>query len=141
MAENVISDEVAQKQLDSLLEYYDIDMNDFENDTQKDGLKTACKKLKKAIRKGLLEIKEEEDSLIVYQHLNKPIDGVKNPIKYREIDGRCKIAMKESKDGDHYGKLYSLMGGLSGEGYQVMMRFKGIDLSVMECLGSLFLNV
>ncbi len=42
---------------------------------------------------------------------------------------------------DQYGRIFSLLGGLSGKGIEVFMKMKGRDLTLAECLGSLFLIV
>jgi len=144
MSEKKLSKENAQKQLDTLLDYYDLDLDDISDENVHNAITSSCNKLLKAIKKGRLEIKEEDDTLNVYQYLKKPIGGKEGSltvIKYREIDGRSKIAMKDNKESDYHGKIYSFLGGLSKEGGAVIMRLKGVDISIAECLGALFLQV
>jgi len=135
MTDAVISKEVARGQLEMLLGYYDLDAGDFENDTMKDLFETACNKLVKAISKGRLEIKEDE-GLKITQHLRTGDELV-----YAEICGKHKTAMAGKKDGDQYGKIYALLGSMSGVGETGISKLTGVDISVAECLGFLYMQV
>jgi len=141
MSDKKLSKENAQKQLNTLLEYYDLDLDDISDETVYKAIESSCNKLLKAIRKGRIEIKEENETINVYQHLKKPVSEGKTTIVYKEIDGRSKIAMKDNSETDYHGKIYSFLGGLSGEGADVIMVLKGVDISIAECLGALFLQV
>lgn len=142
----IISEETAQEQLDFLLDYYDIDIEDTEGDGSLPiALKASCRKLKRAIKKGRIEIGEENNSLVVYQNLVKPIESKNGNaferIRYREVDGRSKTNMKGHQDTDYHGRMYAFLGGLSGESSTFIEKLKGVDLSIAECLGSIFLQV
>jgi len=139
--ENKLSLEAAEDQFELLTDYYDIDLDDEDDSDVRRANKSIKKKLVKAIQRGLIEIKEEEDTLNVYQYLIKPMDGIKSPIKYKEPSGLSKIAMKESGKEDHYGKMYNLLGGLSGEGKKPFLKMRGRDLSTAESLALLFLDI
>jgi hypothetical protein len=142
MPEYQLSEENADSQLSMLLEYYEIEIEDFDNESLQSALMTARKKLIKAIRTGVVEIKDEEGVPIVYQHLKKAPSGVKeNTIRYKEVDGMSKIAMKDVKDTDYHGRLYAFLGGLSGESATIIKKLKSTDLSTAECIGTIFLQV
>lgn len=138
----VISQEAAEEQLNLFLNYYDIDLEDTGNDKDLARANRSVKnKIIRAVRKGLVEFKEEDDTLNVYQNLTKPLQGVTSPIKYKEPTGHSKIAMKESENTDQYGKMYNLLGGMSGEGKKPFLQMKGKDLSIAESLALLFLDI
>lgn len=134
-----ISEQVAMEQLDGLLDYYDLDLNDIKNSAQRDAVESAYNRLIKAVRKGNLEF-SNDDNIKIVQHLKKPL-GESGTIEYRELDGKAKVAMKDKADTDYYGRIYSLLGSLSGLGETAIIGLKGSDLSVAECLGVLFLQV
>ena len=141
MSDFKISEESAEEQISNLLEYYDIEIEDFDNENLKSALATSRRKLVKAIRKGMIEIKEEDGTPIVYQHLLKPVKGIESPIRYKEVDGRSKRAMKKMSENDYSGRIYAFLGGLSGDGSTIIERFQSQDLTVAECLGTIFLQV
>lgn len=139
--EMVLSEEAAEQQLQLFLDYYDIDLEDTDDKDLLRANRSVKKKVIKAIRKGLVEVKEENETLNVYQTLEKPMQGITNPIRYKEPTGHSKIAMKESDKEDYYGKMYNLLGGMSGEGKAPFLKMKGKDLSIAESLALLFLDI
>lgn len=133
-----LSDEVAQDQLSILFDYYDLCIEDC-TDGMAEALKGASKRLIKSIRRGNLEI-SQDDGLTVTQNLVRPPAGAKT-ITFRVIDGKAKIAMADKKDSDNYGKIYAMMGSLSGIGETGIKALRGQDLSLVESLGTVFLAV
>jgi len=135
-----ISAKVAQDQLDQLLNKYDIDIDDAPNKEQKKVLETSFHRIKKSIRRGFLEIKVDDQSgkLVVVHHLQEKKGTT---VEYKGISGKNKIEMKEREEQDQYGKIYAMMGSLSGLGYSAIRDFEGIDMSIAESLGSIFLLV
>jgi ActR/RegA family two-component response regulator len=137
----VIDEEPAQDQLDLLLDFYDIEVDelDEDDDVEKATLK-AIKKIKKYIMKGLIEI-SEDDGLTVIQHLHHS-KGETKQISYGVITGHAKIAMSKAAERDYSGKVYQVMGSLSSNiSAESIARLKGVDLAVVECLGAIFLMV
>lgn len=150
----VLGREAASEQFELLEEYYDIDEDDMEDDlgdeeedeiseSGKAGYRMAKKRLLRALRKGQIEIKDENDTLRVIQTLAKPPKelGGKNVIIYNEITGQAKIPMKKHKDNNLYGKIYAFLSGLSGQEELIFRNLKGADLSIAESLGAVFLRV
>lgn len=129
-----LSEDSAEKQLDSLLDYYEIEIDDLPEKT-KDSSFAILKRLKKAIRLGRLEI-QIEDGIKCVQTLR---DG-KTQITYKEINGKAKAAMGSKEDTDQNGRIYALLGALS-DGETAITKLKGPDLSLAECLGALFFMV
>ena len=135
MPEYKISEEAARVQLDELYDYYEIDIVGLPK-AQKQATEAAGRKLLKAIRIGRVEINLDEDSVIrVKQNIRNG-----EPLIYREIDGKAKVAMSGKDEGDAYGRAYALMGSLCGLGETAIISLKSHDLSVVECLGMVFLQ-
>lgn len=147
MTKYVLDDEPAQDQLDLLLDFYDVEVeeieetaayyNDGEDDVQR-AIKGACKRLKRFIRKGLVEV-TEENGLTITQRLKCPIGNLER-VTYRVIDGQAKQEMRWAKENDFYGKIYYLMGALSKIPANTIAKFKAVDSAVVECLGAIFLT-
>jgi len=134
----MISQEVAQEQIDKLKAYYDIDVDDFPNDV-KAALVASFKKMARSIMAGRLEIEITEETIVIRQHLDKPPDGAANPLVYKEVVGSA----KDGLDDDHgsHKKMYYFLGILCTEGAAVIRKLKGKDLSLAEALGCVFLQV
>jgi hypothetical protein len=141
--ETVISEEKSREQLDLLLDYYDLDLAKdlaVEGDKGDRAAEALERKLLQAVQRGRLEIAEDPDEgLVISQHLRRPVKGVPNPLIYKEITGRAKTAMGKSTD--NHARIYALLGSLSGEGGAAIMRLRGVDMSLAEVLGAVFLMV
>ena len=129
-----ISEKVARDQLDILLDYYDIELNKLTDDL-KSSVDQSVEKLIRAVRRGQLQIKNDDD-LKVTQHMKKG-DSV---IEYGILSGRSKTAMANKKDTDYHGRIYAMLGSMSGMGETAILSLTGSDLSVAESLGILFLQ-
>lgn len=135
MAEYKLSEEAAQEQLDSLLDYYEIELEDLP-EAQRQAVKASVRKLVKAIRIGRLEIDfDGNGAVVVRQNIRAG-----EPLTYREIDGKAKVAMGNKEANDSYGRAYALMGSLCGLGETAISQLKGPDLSLVETLGVVFLQ-
>lgn len=132
----MISKEVAKEALDSFYDYYEIDMNDLDDDLKMAVAGEVQRKLIKALQSGRLQI----SGASVKQTLKNP-PGEVTEITYGELTGKAKIAMKGKAEADHYGRIYALLGSLSGLGETAITGLKGPDLSLAECVGVLFLQV
>lgn len=135
MADYKISEEAAREQLDALYGYYEIDFNDMPK-ALGEALKATDRKLVKAVRLGRIEVGTDDKGVIQVTQTTR--NGEK--LTYREIDGNAKIAMGGKDENDAYGKAYALMGSLSGVGEAGIQQLKSHDLSVVECLGTVFLQ-
>jgi len=137
----ILSKEAAEEQLDLFLDYYGIDLEDEDDKDVLRANRSTKKKIIRAIRKGLIEVKELDDTIEVHQKLVKTYPRLESPIKYFEPTGRSKIGMKDSENTDVFGKIYALLAGMSKEGKEKFLNLKGVDLSVAESLGLLFLDI
>ena len=140
MKKTIISEENAREQVQVFLDYYEISLEDIKNTEAKNGLDSTLDKLTKQIMLGKLEVREDGGEIKVTQHLKKPL-GESKEIEYHELSGKHKVAMKDKGEKDFYGRIYAMMGSVSGLGETAIVSLKGTDLSVVECLGALYLNV
>ena len=127
-----LSDEVAQQQLATLLDHYDIYPGDFD-DNDKRLYCSACDGMIVAIRSGRVSI-DKADKLTVTQTLK---NGEK--INYSEVDGRSRVQDKEQASRSD--RVFSMMGSLSGLGYSAILGLKGTDLTTMNNLSFLLASV
>jgi plasmid stabilization system protein ParE len=131
-----VSSQNARIQLEKMFDYYEIDIDEIEDKELKRAIKGGYERLVKAIRLGRLEINLEDGIKIIQTTRNS---GTK--ITYREIDGVAKSAMAGKEEKDYYGKSYALMGSLCDLGEAAIKKLKGVDLSLVEVLGMIFLSV
>lgn len=130
------SKETAKNELKKMLDYYEIEIEEIEDEKLRTAIENSYNRLIKAVMKGRLRI-NLNDGIEIVQKLK---DGT-TEIKYKEINGKAKTAMAGKKEDDFYGKAYALMGSLSGLGESAISSLKGVDLSLVEVLGLIFLAV
>lgn len=129
-----ISEESAQAQVLSLLEFYQIDLETMGPD-QRRGIETSLSKLTGFVMQGLVVIAAPK----VMQNLRTP-PGALAQIEYGEVTGKNMVAMDGRPVEDIYGRIYALLGSVSGLGEDAFRALKGIDLSVAENLGTVFIS-
>ena len=132
-----ISEESATKEIQKILDYYEIDIEKDFDDEYRKVFDQSLSKAIKAVRLGRLSIKIDNEGIKITQSLKSG----STTITYREIDGVAKIATRSVGKDDSFGKLYEIMGSLSGLGSDAITKLKGVDLSLCECLGAIFLQV
>ena len=131
-----LSEETAINEIEKMLEYYAIGVNEIKDEQLKSAIELGYERLIKAVRLGRLEIKLENGIQVI-----QTLRNGSTKITYKEIDGNAKSAMAGKKPDDHYGKSYALMGSLSGLGESAIKQLRGVDLSLAEVLGLIFLSV
>jgi len=136
-----ISKENATAIFNKLVKYYDVDPEDFGSRKDlKSSFEYVSTRLIRAIKNGDLEIKDENGTPIVYQHLRKPPAELKgSTIKYKELDGNCRAAMKDTDNDNMRNQM--LIAALIGEDVSIILNFKSKDLSIAEYLASFFMTV
>jgi len=139
---NIIPRDSAEQQVDLFLDFYDIDTDEDASDTNhRNMLKASKNKLIKHVMRGRVEISENDDGdVVVKQTLKFPVNDVDH-LEYKVLGGIAKKQMKNAEDSDYSGKVYNLCGSLTGWTGNSIAKLKGVDLSVVECLGALFLVV
>ncbi len=134
---NVISTENATDQFNLMINYYDLD-GDLEDESLERLIPAARSRLVSSIKRGRLEIAIVDDSLVVTQYLKKPVGNIAT-IVYKEVSGKSKITM--SDDVNNYYRVHQFLAVLSGESVNVFQGLTGVDNSIAETLGSVFLAV
>lgn len=133
-----LSKENAQESLNEFFDYYDIDIDDIEDENQQTAMRSVEKKLLKAVMRGDLEFKTTDEAPEAIQHLKKSKTNI-STITYKVLNGKAKQAMNKKAEGDHHGRIYALMGSLSGLGSEAIASLRSTDLSISEGLGTVFL--
>lgn len=146
-----ISAETAEHEFARLAGYYDLDPEDDPEGPLSEIWGTVKKKLLAAIRKGHLELEEDDRGrLFVIQHLRCKANGLPSSFRYKPLNVAAKMAMKDgsitSRRGERvekgqYEKMYLLMGSLAGVEQSVIRKIEGPDVGLMEYLSTLFLAV
>ena len=137
MPETILSEEVAQEQINVFMDYYDIDLDALDEDTRKivDG---SLKTIKRGVMKGVIEITTDE-GLSITQTLKRPPEKTSGDLKYKVATGKARAIMNE-KSGPHE-KCYQLIGFLTGLGDRAIKSLEIVDLKYCEAFGALFLSV
>ena len=124
--------------MQEFLDYYDIDQEDIVIEQGAVAIETILNRLIRAVRKGHLEI--QDGGAKVVQHLKFPMGDV-TQIIYGELSQKNKFAMDGIPEKKPIARMNALMGSLAGVPGNALMSLKGVDLSVMERLATLFMVV
>ena len=135
--ESKVSEEVARAQVQAILDHYQIDVEGIPDGDIKRGTEGALEKLVSFARQGLFEV--TPSPFKITQHLKAPPGEIKD-IAYPELGGRHKVAMDAYEPKAMYKRIQGLMGAMCELGDDAMRKLNGVDMSVMECLGMLFLS-
>jgi hypothetical protein len=133
-----LSEEVATDQVVELLGYYDIDVEKITDDAARAMFERALDATRDYIRRGVLEVTRDANERI--QIVQTLTAAGSTPLTYGELGARHKLAMDKVKSGENYHRIYALMGSLCGVGSAGIEKLPARDLSVVEVLGTVFLN-
>lgn len=133
-----LSEETAKDVFHIFLDHYELEDEEID-DEQKAAFALAERRIIKAIRKGRLEI-EAGPPLKIVQTLKNPLGDV-DKLEYAELTGKAKVEMQHCKDTDNFGRMYALVGSLTGIGKTGISKLTGVDLSLCECMALYFLAV
>jgi hypothetical protein len=131
----ILSEESAKDQIDIIMDYYDIDLDDFDGQVRK-AMDQAVRTLIKGARLGLIEV-ESEGGLKVIQHLIEPPGDV-NTLEYGPVTGKNKLAMKDNSS--QHERCYQFVGAITKAGEKAISSLKARDLRYCEALSALFLS-
>lgn len=136
-----VSEESAEVVLDEFLDYYEIYLEDFKDQDERNNVEGAINAVLIHIRMGYIEIEKTKENDINIKQNRKNGASEDSCFIYESTRiAKAKVQMKTAKNDDQFGKMYALMGSLSGNGSQAIMNLKGIDYRVMESLSVLFLQ-
>ncbi len=138
---NSLPKDVAEKQVDLFMRFYDIDpVEDAANKRHRESLQASLNRLVKHVMRGRVEITLVDNKIKILQRLEYPINDVKE-LEYNIVGGIARTQMKNAEEGDEHGKIYSLVGSLTGWTGNSIAKLISVDISVVECLGVFFLIV
>ena len=123
MPEDKISEQVAEDQFESFLDYFDIDFNDIEIEDGAEAARTMKNTLIRAIRRGALEI-TTEDGLSIRQILTHPIGDIQ-AIIYTDKVARARLAMDHESPKKTQAKMYAFMAALTDIPPSQLMKMEG----------------
>lgn len=141
-----ISRDTAEAGVDAALRFYRTSLDSITNKDKRTQVETARDKCVIAAMEGRLEFILESDKdgllqLTTVQNLISRKDGHAEVMRYSEINGKAKKAMKACEDDDSMGKIQAMMASLAGVEPTVMEKMRGPDLGLLESLGMIFLSV
>ncbi len=138
----VVSDENALSQIMLLLDRYNVDLEETEDEKQKVVLEEAARKTHKAIMAGWLEIYEEEQEIKVKQIIqHRSEKSTVSELIYGELIGEDNTAMPTGEKVNEYDRMYGLLGSMSKSAYgeAIVKKLKSSDLKIAMQLSFLFL--
>ncbi len=132
-----ISPESAEKSVQDLLDFYEIEFEDIVNDQGKEGAKTWKNKITRAFQKERLETRKDDDpekGFCIIQHTSTG-----KHFTYKEYNHKAAIAYAGQKD--NASASFSLLGSLSGQSSEIFKsrkNFSGPDLRLAEAVVMIF---
>lgn len=132
---NKVSEESARKEMQRLMDSYDIDANDIVVQQGPEAIETIVNRLVRAIRSGIVEVLENGS---VKHNLVVPQGDVLS-ITYKRLNGFAMKARDKAKDGIE--KDCALMGSLGNVPANAMAKLDPIDISIFQRLAVLFMVV
>lgn len=136
--------EAAEKQLEALYDFYDVDDEIMEAEGgEQDQLGTAVRvqrhQMLIKIMKGRLSIDGDADTGIeVTQVLRTPVAG-HNELSWREPDGMARLELDKHTKGDNQ-RMFAFIGYMTGINKSNAAKLKGVDLSTAELLSVFFMR-
>lgn len=130
-----LNEQAAKAEIQKIFDYYEISIDEIEDKEQKKFIKLNYDRLVKAARLGRLEVKTEKGFQIIQHLRDRP-----EVLTYYEIDGNAKAATAGKEQTDFYGRIYAVQGAVTKEGEGAIKLLKGVDLSLCEVLGAIFLS-
>lgn len=128
----IMSTESAESALQDLYDYYDLDQSILDDDSKKT-LHDMRPKLIRGIQIGRLEIKRNEnDDIVIVQTVGQAGSQV---LEYNSELARALVAMKKYDVKDTYGRIYAMLGSLSGMSTDAIQMLKGADLKLAHAVG------
>jgi hypothetical protein len=154
----VLEPKNAKAVIDEIFEYYELELEDLASDAEAGGIdiqdsgdedeaykatKQTYKRLVRFARRGRIEVEDGQQFLIV-QHFRKPLSDGRTTVKWYPPNAKAKVAMKRANEKDAHGRMLYFMAALCPEqrfDHNVLGDLEGPDMSLMECLASVFFLV
>ncbi len=121
-----------------LITFYSMDIEAIEDKQTRGIVEDCASKLVRFYRMALLENIREGADLIVKQHFREKHGDV-DSLTWKKMDGKAKLATDGYDPNDRYARAYALADYLTGSVSGTVEKLSGVDLAVVENLGSFFL--
>ncbi len=136
----ILAEEPAMEVLEKIFDYYEIDPENLGDKKLQKAMDSSFERSLKAVRLGRLDVTtgaDDKNSIVQY-----PRSGTESGIlEYEVLCGRHKMTMGDVKEDDHYGKIYALTAAMTKLPRSAIEGLTGVDLSLVEVLGAIFLSV
>jgi hypothetical protein len=129
-----ISAESAEASVRELMDFYKVDIDEYENAQAKAGMELILTKLQKAYMREKLENKRTDGKFKIVLHC----EGTRGEITFDELSGEHKLAMDGYDEKQNVAKQHALLGSMSGLGAKAIEKLAPVDLSIAECLATVF---
>jgi hypothetical protein len=130
----IISAENAEAAVRELLDFYEVDIDEYENAQARAGMELICNKLQKAYMRGKLSNKRVDGKFKIVLTCEAP----RGSITFDELSGEHKLAMDGYDEKQNVAKQHALLGSMSGLGAKAIEKLSPADLSISECLATVF---
>ena len=137
--ESKINTVEAQKQLDMIIDYYDIDIILIKETMEKIPIDYAIRKFKSFIEKGIIEVSDGNDGVIIKQFLGKNIGPI-SVLEYGPIGSKACSAVDGISTDEPERKKKVFLGKLSGKGSDVIGDLTGKDYLIADTVNT-FLSI
>jgi hypothetical protein len=157
-----ISRENAEAIIEKIFDYYELELDDFEDDepkkkdtdvgieieteTEEDDFakatKMTYKRLVRFAMKGRIETNERDGEFKIIQHFRKPLKDGRQSVTWGEPTAYAKVQMKKASEKDAHGRMLYFMAALCKEfDANTLGNLRGPDMSLMECISAVFFMV
>lgn len=140
---HALSRESAEAQVTKLFDYYEIELEKRLKSDNAEKANAVAEEVRdilvRNVEKGRLEIDDDEEGsgIKIVQRLRKPIGGV-SEIRYYEVSGKARTAIKDVDKGSPHQKIYSLLAAISKQPLTLFLNMEGVDLTCAETLSTVF---
>lgn len=137
LIENKISEEAAEAQFGTFLEYYGIEFNHIVIEDGAEAAETLKKMIVAAIRKGEVEVNINDGDLEIIQHLSRKTDKLEK-IVYSDKIQKGLLAMDTVSSKHTQGRRFAFMAVLTDLPVSSLLQLKGRDSVVFSRLTTVF---
>lgn len=137
-----LSRETAEEQLGAFLEFYMLSPESFQGRLF-ERMDQVCERIILTIRKGKLTLKEDGTAS---HKLEKNSEGKEQTVAYAVLKGKHKIQGAAASDDDSdeaiaTRRMYAIMASLGNLSENDIIEFHPVDMSIVESLSFLYVNV
>ena len=127
-----LSKEVATDHVKGLTNYYRVKVDEMGGEREQKAIEAAIKVLVTSTMAGDIRIDESNWDII-----HMLVTG--GQVTYHEFTAKAKVAMGKRSDTDIHGRVYELLGSVSGLGVTPILNDKKKDIEIAEAIAAVFL--